>query len=156
MLQMKYDLNKHFYCSFPELVCIAPNDRPITLLNTGKYLVVPCMDGVLYFYKGVLPRSYHAMCNNCCSSLLLWFLFLKFLEKSWTAASMRKSYHMCRSDQIWSHRSSSCGCSVTEQGATNFQRRPNGRSVPVWWCGRRYEIRQIWPGRRCSCFSLTK
>ncbi|XP_055336687.1 Bardet-Biedl syndrome 1 protein-like [Paramacrobiotus metropolitanus] len=44
---------------FSEITCVAPNDRPITMLNTGKHLVVPCMDGVIYFYKGKNNELHH-------------------------------------------------------------------------------------------------
>ena len=41
-------------CSYPEIGSLSTNDRPITVLSTGKYLVVPCMDETIYFYKGVI------------------------------------------------------------------------------------------------------
>ncbi|GAV08718.1 hypothetical protein RvY_18372 [Ramazzottius varieornatus] len=46
---------------YSEIVSVSPNDRPITVLSTGKYLVVPCMDETVYFYKGKNNELQHKL-----------------------------------------------------------------------------------------------
>ncbi|OQV17267.1 Bardet-Biedl syndrome 1 protein [Hypsibius exemplaris] len=56
---------------YPEVVSIAPNDRPVTLLSTGKHLVVPCMDGILYFFKGKSHELQHKLdCPITCAEVI--------------------------------------------------------------------------------------